>query len=404
MHGHLKTTDAVVPDIDLGTSSSAELPAGTFVVLALANAIGYLPSTCMPVWVGQVAASLHWPNWSGGALATLQLGSLALGNIISGRLVNRFRRSLAVYAALGAAAGYIVMGTRHPLGLILGSITSGVACGYLLASVNSCAARFRRSQHAFALLQLILVLLGVVLFFSLPRLLQAEGLVAVFIALGGCALIASPFFLRFPSSATTSDPFVAGREVAHRNWAPVAVLFGLCSAIASQTALMACIFEGGALVGLDLPTIGTYMSGVAVLCLLYPLGARLLGDRLGLGLPLVAATLLLAVGAGFIMHAPSRASFFFLLLALMGLPLFILPYALALLASFERAGRWAAIGPGFLMAGVAVGPGLAGMIRAHASLGSLSTAMAAAITGVAITFGLAANAGSSRASAPSIQS
>ena len=370
------SANTVVDERRSRPDSSVDPSGGLFLVLAVANAIGYVPSTCMPVWVGQIAAAVGWPAWSGGTLATLQLGMLTIGNISAAQFIGRFAaRTLASCVALGAALGFLIMGTLTPVALVAGSIISGLCCGCLLAIANSMAAGFPRAQHAFAMLQLVLVLLGVILFFTLPRLLQAHGVAAVFIVLGGCALLSSPLLTKLPgqrSPQMAAQPYLQ----LELNWRPAAALLALALALASQTAIMACVFEAGVHVGLNLATVGTYMSGAALLCLLYPFAARLLGERVGLVFPLAASTLLLGLAAAFIMHAFSRTLFFVLLTALLGLPLFILPYVLALLARFDRSGRWAAIGPGFLMTGVAIGPSIAAFVRSRASLEQLGPLMA----------------------------
>jgi hypothetical protein len=56
------------------------------------------------------------------------------------------------------------------------------------------------------------------------------------------------------------------------------------------------------------------------------------------------------------------------------------------------------------MAGVALGPGLAGLIRAHAGLESLSTLTAAAITVAALGFAIAARGAPAATSMPLSQS
>ena len=62
------------------------------------------------------------------------------------------------------------MSIATPLTVIAGAFCRGRAAARLLALVNAMAARYGKAQQIFALLQTILVVLGVVLFFTLPRL------------------------------------------------------------------------------------------------------------------------------------------------------------------------------------------------------------------------------------------
>jgi hypothetical protein len=346
----------------------------------------------MPVWVGQIAAPMHWPSWAGGALATLQLACLTLSNLTGPVTIGTLSpRTLCTWAALAVAAGFLLMAVSVPFTVIAGAILSGIGCGWLLSSINSVAACSGYPQRTFALLQLVLVMLAVALFFSLPRLLAARGVAAVFAALGACAMAAVPLLRRLPVQAPASRDPSLRRTGRGSNGKAIAVLFALGIVIASQTALMASIMEVGGTIGLGVPAVGTLMSAAAILCLVSPLGARLLGDRMGLLLPLVTSTLVLALTATFVTRVSSTVVFFGLMTAVMGLPLFIFPYALAALAKFGGAGRWAAVGPGFMMAGAAVGPSLAGFARTITPLKGLGECMAFAIVAAATVFALSRN-------------
>jgi hypothetical protein len=90
--------------------------------------------------------------------------------------------------------------------------------------------------------------------------------------------------------------------------------------------------------------------------------------------------------AVFVMRASNTAMFLSLVTALMALPLFMLPYVLAVLARFGGAGRWAAVGPGFMMAGAAIGPSFAGFVRTLIPLSGLGDLMAIAIAAAAAVF------------------
>jgi hypothetical protein len=362
---------------------------GALAALSLANAIGFMPSTCMPIWVGALGESLGWPRWTGGTVATLQLASLTLANLTALRLSReRPARSAAPLAALVAAVGFVLMSIATPLTAISGSVLSGAGCGALLAIVNAMAGRYGKAQQIFALLQTVLVVLGVVLFFTLPRLEHALGLPVVFLTLAGCAGLAMPI-LRASLPAEQPETRAIAAAAGGLNPRALAILLALSAALASQAALMASIFEAGESVALDPPTVGTFMSGAAILCLVAPLAARALGERWGLVRPAVASTLALSAAAVFVLHPPSAPLFLGLVACLMGLPLFIVPYILASLARFGGEGRWSAIGPGFMMAGAAAGPSIAGLLHARLSLAALGAWMAIPLAASAAVFACA---------------
>jgi len=130
----------------------------------------------------------------------------------------------------------------------------------------------------------------------------------------------------------------------------------------------------GAAVGLSVVWVGRIMA----LGLFVSLGggvlARGLGVRAGLLLPLLAGAGVLGGGAAFI----GGALIFFIAMV------FLVPYIYALLAELDEAGRWASIGPGFVLTGVALGPGIAGVVShgvdfttvGYAALACVAAAMA----------------------------
>jgi predicted MFS family arabinose efflux permease len=63
---------------------------------------------------------------------------------------------------------------------------------------------------------------------------------------------------------------------------------------------------------------------------------------------------------------------------------FVVPYIFALLAGLDKLGRWASIGPAFVLTGVALGPGIAGVVSRGVDFTTLgyvaSACVAAAMT------------------------
>ena len=89
---------------------------------------------------------------------------------------------------------------------------------------------------------------------------------------------------------------------------------------------------------------------------------RGLGERAGLLRPLLAgagvlgsAMLVVTVGGGAAAFVGGAIVLF------MGI-VFVVPYIYALLAGLDKAGRWASIGPAFVLTGWALGPGIAGVV------------------------------------------
>jgi predicted MFS family arabinose efflux permease len=148
-------------------------------------------------------------------------------------------------------------------------------------------------------------------------------------------------------------------------------------AFVGQSAVWSFIVAIGQAKGFSVQTIGGVMAACAAINIAGPLAGRLLGERLGLVAPMLAALALLALDALLVAGASGFAAFAAGTVLLVLLPGFALPYAFAFLARIGD-DRYAGAGPAFLMLGSAAGPVIAVGVSKTASLGALG-AIAAAI-------------------------
>jgi predicted MFS family arabinose efflux permease len=118
------------------------------------------------------------------------------------------------------------------------------------------------------------------------------------------------------------------------------------------------IFPLGAAKGFDMQLVGKIMAACAVVMMVGPLLARLLGERMGLRVPVLGFSLLLAADVVLIAQAQGLWLFAAATAALVLLPGFGLPYVIARAGNLGDA-RHAGAAPAFLMLGSALGPALA---------------------------------------------
>jgi hypothetical protein len=152
---------------------------------------------------------------------------------------------------------------------------------------------------------------------------------------------------------------------------------------AGYTSVSSSLVLIGAVVGLNVLWVGRVMA----LGLLAGLGgamfARGLGERAGLLLPLLAGACVLGGDMLVVTLSERAATFIGASIVLYIGSVFVVPYIFALLAELDEAGRWASIGPAFVLTGVAFGPGIAGIASrgndfttlGYASLACIAAAM-----------------------------
>ena len=114
--------------------------------------------------------------------------------------------------------------------------------------------------------------------------------------------------------------------------------------------------------------------------------ARGLGERAGLLLPLLAGAGVLGGDTLVVTLSGGAAAFIGGALVFFITMVFLVPYIYVLLAELDEAGRWASIGPGFVLTGVALGPGIAGVVSHGVDFTTVGYAALACVAAAIVLF------------------
>jgi hypothetical protein len=375
----------------------------TLLRIALANSIGFSASTAVPIWVGSVGAHFGFPSWGAGAIATGQLACAALFNAATPWLFRGTHlRSLAFVAAAVAFLGNGLAWLGSSSEFIAGCLLCGSGFGVLLNITNRLVAGSNTPQRGYATVQLVEVLFCIGFFLGVPPITERFGILSVFAALAVLCAGVVLLLAGVPVSASSGSEAAAredglagtqGRVVGlKRSGAPpnmgVAVM-SLCAAaflFAGYSSVSSSLVSIGAAAGLSILWVGRVMA----LGLLASLGgamfARGLGERAGLLLPLLAGAGVLGSDMLVVTLGGGAAAFIGGAIVMFIGTVFLLPYIYALLAGLDRAGRWASITPGFVLTGVALGPGIAGVVSRGVDFRTLGYAASACIAAAMTLF------------------
>jgi predicted MFS family arabinose efflux permease len=359
--------------------------------LCLGNAIGFNGPAVMPLWVANLMHGDLLPPNRVGWLASGELLLIALGSLSVSAIGRHARpRSIGLIAAIIIVAANAVAGVPHVHTLIAGRLASGLAMGALLGVVNGVAARRHDAHRVLALMQASMITLLSVIFLSGPTLVShfgLRGLFAGFIIIGSLVAVFSWFSL--PSSAASRR--TAELVTQSTWWVPLIGCLGLSAALISQNTVWTSIIAIGGDRGFDPHAMGVLLAICCPLCLLGPVGARVLGERFGLMRPLLSGMTVILVDLLLIPHTRSIFIFGVYTTVLNSLILFCVPYAIALLSRLDPTGRFASAAPAFMMTGAAVGPAL-GSHLALAGRYDLLTSFAAGIALISIVLFVSAQA------------
>jgi hypothetical protein len=343
--------------------------------IALANSVGFSASTAVPIWVGSVGAHFGYPSWGAGAVATGQLACAALLNAATPWLFRGAHlKKLAFVAAAIALLGNGLAWLGSSPVFIAGCLLCGAAFGVLLNVTNRLVASSSAPQRGYAVVQLVEVLFCIAFFLGVPPIVERFGSLSVFAALA--VLCAAVFLLlagvpvSAPGNPEVDAPVSAegrviklkpGDGAAPNTGAAVLSLGATVLLFAGQSSVNASLVSIGAAVGLNVLWVGRVISLGLLASLCGAIFARGLGERAGLLRPLLAGAGVL--GGAMLVVTLGRGAAAFIggaIVLFMGI-VFVVPYIYALLAGLDKAGRWASIGPAFVLTGWALGPGIAGV-------------------------------------------
>lgn len=362
-------------------------------ILCLVNALATCGLGAMPLWVAAMREGARLsPAWIGWLASGEQLLT-AVGVICVSRWGGLVcPRWMIFSAALTVTLANALAMFSAPELVIAGRLMSGTAMGLLLGSVTGIAARRGDAQRVLALMQTVAVALVSVLFFASPALMGrfgTPGLFGAFSFVGAVTAIAA--LVGFPRLQNIETTVTSARG-------RVGYALGLgCLALAvlvmSTNTIWTYIVAIGLGLGIDQHTTGAVLAIVGPLAMLGPIGAHVLGERLGLLRPILGATMLIAADVFFVVRAGSPASFCIYTAGFMLLAQFSLPYAIALLGRLDASGRFAGAAPAFILAGGAVGPALGARLLDIASFPALAIAAAILAMTSAVLFWVASRLG-----------
>jgi predicted MFS family arabinose efflux permease len=207
-------------------------------------------------------------------------------------------------------------------------------------------------------------------YLAMPQLIGRLGVHSIFASLAVVAVLAAAACAAWlPTEATAQ---AAGAARPPLRLIPAAAAACLCIALifVGQSAVWNFVVAIGQGQGLSMQAVGAVMAACAAVNILGPLAGRLLGERLGLAGPMLAAFALLALDALLITHIDGLPAFAAGTVLLVLLPGFALPYAFAFLARLGD-DRYAGAGPAFLMLGSAAGPALGAAVLHEAQVPGL---------------------------------
>jgi predicted MFS family arabinose efflux permease len=321
------------------------------------------------VLVGQVGMQ---PKFASQVSAVEALGT-ALGPVGALFWMRRIKwRSAAIFALIVVIAGNLLSSLQTDFGSLLalrfavGLFGEGTAFALAVAIVSGT----QNKDRNFAFLITAQVILGVVMFLSLPFPRDAA-IAGVMIPLAGFAVLAlatTPWIAQ-PAAASGHHAAMAGGGSALQALAALGVMLVWCSGLGAVWAFVKLIGTAG---GLDSPAVGQALGLTTALGTLGSLAASALADRFGRLLPVAIALLVQAAMAGLLHGEMSWLQFVAICAAFQIFWNMTGPYLMGTVALSDTSGRISVFIPTAQIGGFFLGPVLASLFLTEGSYAAVN--------------------------------
>ena len=335
--------------------------------LAASNTLGVLALYVIPIILGATADGFHARQGTSGIVSSWELGVMAaVSMLLAARYEKIDLRRWSWIGALAYVAGsllsiwslveqqwYVFLFARGVVGAGEG-IVFGVSSGL--------AAQTALPDRTFAWFSGSHIVVSVLCFWTLPIAIESLGPAGAFVVMAGVGLFALPLMSWTPDSSTTTRTRGSAGSPERLGVTAVLLLLSVGSLNLGLNSLFPFTERLGVSIGLTLAEIGQILSLGAVLSILGPIAAGVLGPRGGRTLPLAFGAASQIAGVLILVYATSHllwaGSYVASSMALM----YFMPLLYGLVAFYDRTGRINAAAASVTAWASAAGPLLSGLV------------------------------------------
>lgn len=320
-----------------------------------AYGLGMMSFMALPLMLGSAIAQLGITENAAGRVGSVQLGAMTAGALwVAGHSERlNWRKAAPLALAMAVLGNLLAMGSDGLYGLMGARILNGLGEGAMLAMANSAAAGTEKPQKTFSLLTISVSFFFLAVALGAPMAVERFGPQGVFGLMAGFEILCAPWLFMFPSRCGDQEDSAFGFPLTAR---VLACLSAVALVQMGQAALWAFNQRIGLHVGLSLKGVGGVLGLTAVLTMVGPIAARLLGMRWGKSLPICLSFAFLGAGGLLLAHAESAVVYGIGSIMMPVSGLFGSPYTMSILALLDRRGRVAAAAPAFIGLGDSLGP------------------------------------------------
>ena len=351
-----------------------------FITVCALMAVANLFYNMLPVFLNESAGRLKLSEAQVGYLGStylagqmlFNLGGLAWLNRVSWKLVLGMAIAVKTVALLVAMhAGYGVSAAAY--------FVIGGACGALFTCLFCAIGRSHDPKRLYgAAIVAHTTLSGLTVYATTVEIMPRFGAAGLYWAVAALLILAYPAVgaFRAPPAGTDAATPLAGAPRRRLRLAPMVGLLGVLIYFIGQTAFWAFLSRIGASNGVSDIAVGQVIAIVLVASGFAALLPSLIGDRLGVALPLIIGSNAFVASMWLLAHGHSMTAFGVALMVQSSAWNFVVPYQMEAIAKVDVDGAYSSQLPAAQAVGGTLGPALGGILIVGANF-SLMYAMAA---------------------------
>lgn len=339
-----------------------------FAAFSSAYAIGLLAMLVLPFVIGATMNGLQLDESKAGLLGTAEFLGVMVGSLSLAPFMGKIpRRAVAIVGACLAIGGNAASMLQASFdGLLMIRPLVGLGCGLALAVGNATVASAENPEKLAGQMSMLFVVLMVIAMQAFAYVSEQWGYIGVYGALAVFMLAVVGCLFWLPQHVKVEPLSNSEHPHAHKGLFSKASLFMLVAMLAfalRDTMMWSFAERIGLAAGYEAADLGSLFSVQAVIGIVGPLIASVIGSRLGLRVPVILGICFTGLVTFTILQSSgAKLPYTIAVLGISGTYFYALTYLTALAAELDTEGRVVAASGGFLVAGVAAGPAVSGFL------------------------------------------
>ncbi len=340
--------------------------------LAIVLICCFAASLGMAFNIDGITDSFNLTNAAAGKIISLEMLSIAAGNLSFARLTERINsKKIFIFgASLIFCFNLLSVFATNSYALTLCRIPAGLALGAVAATCAGTIAKSNKPELNFGAINSAVGLMGVSMAFILPRALKTEitlgpsfqltGVDGLYLVYGFCALIALIFVVATPG-VTPSDK---STEIRKRGGSGIGwlALFAIGLMFFGHASIGLFIVRIGRELNINSENIGYVLMIGSSLGILLPLISGWLGTRVKAFFPILVMATFLVLATLTLSESTATWQYFLAVPIFATLPTAIMPIFLGCLSRLDSSGMQAASHVAFVLTGSSAAPFIGGIL------------------------------------------